>query len=78
MGKWLNKSSNDKVNIVITRPKGEDVIVLPMSEYSSLEETAYLLKTPANANHLLRGIEAVRNMWENEGTIVTNFDAIWE
>ncbi|MDR1544674.1 MAG: type II toxin-antitoxin system Phd/YefM family antitoxin [Prevotellaceae bacterium] len=77
MGKWLNKSSNDKVNIVVTRPKGEDVIVLPMSEYSSLEETAYLLKTPANADHLLRGMETVRNM-ENEGIIVTDVDAIWK
>jgi antitoxin YefM len=78
MGKWLNKSSNDKINIVVTRSRGEDVIVLPMSEYNSLEETAYLLKSPVNAEHLFRGIEAVRNMGNNEGEAVTDFDEIWK
>jgi antitoxin YefM len=78
MGKWLDKSSNDKVSIVVTRSKGEDVIVLPMSEYNSLEETAYLLKSPANAEHLFRGVEAVRNMGENEGKVVSDFEAIWK
>jgi antitoxin YefM len=79
MGKWLAKSSNDKINIVVTRSKGEDVIVLPMSEYNSLEETAYLLKSPANAAHLLRGMDAVRNRKNgNNGMTVTNVDEIWK
>jgi antitoxin YefM len=77
MKKWLDKSSNDKVNIIVTRSNGEDVIVLPMSEYNSLEETAYLLKSPTNASHLLRGINAVRNASE-EGEVVTDFEKIWK
>jgi antitoxin YefM len=77
MGKWLDKSSNDKVSIVVTRSKGEDVIVLPMSEYNSLEETAYLLRNPANAGHLLRGMESVRRAGENKGKVVSDFEAIW-
>jgi antitoxin YefM len=77
LGKWLDKSSNDKINIVVTRSKGEDVIVLPMSEYNSLEETAYLLRSPANAEHLRRGIEAVRTDG-NGGEIVTDFEEIWK
>jgi antitoxin YefM len=80
MGKWLDKSSNDKINIVVTRSKGEDVIVLPMSEYNSLEETAYLLRNPANAEHLLRGIDAVRNINQNgsNGNVGTDFNEIWK
>jgi antitoxin YefM len=78
MGKWLDKSSNDKVNIIVTRSKGEDVIVLPMSEYNSLEETAYLLRSPVNAEHLLCGVDAVRNMGETEGNVVTDFNKIWK
>jgi antitoxin YefM len=76
MGKWLDKSSNDKVNIIVTRTKGEDVIVLPMSEYNSLEETAYLLRNPANARHLLRGMEAVRK--SSNGNVVADFNEIWK
>jgi antitoxin YefM len=80
MGKWLDKSSNDKVNIIITRSKGEDVIVLSMSEYNSLEETAYLLRSPANAEHLLRGIDAVQNIEQNggNGNVVTDFNELWK
>jgi antitoxin YefM len=81
MGKWLDKLSNDKTTIVVTRPRGEDVIVLPMSEYDSLEETAYLLRSHANAAHLLRGMEAVRSAGESgksEGKVVTNFDELWK
>jgi antitoxin YefM len=80
MGKWLDKSSNDKVNIIVTRSRGEDVIVLPMSEYNSLEETAYLLRSPANAEHLLRGIDAVHNIDQNSGNgnIVADFDELWK
>jgi antitoxin YefM len=78
MGKWLDKSSNDKVNIVVTRSKGEDVIVLPMSEYNSLEETAYLLKSLANAGHLLRGMASVCRAGENEGKVVSDFEVIWK
>ncbi|MDR3133498.1 MAG: type II toxin-antitoxin system prevent-host-death family antitoxin [Prevotellaceae bacterium] len=78
MGKWLDKSSSDKVGIIITRQKGEDVIVLPMSEYNSLAETAYLLKSPANAEHLFRGMEAVRNTTSNGGNAVTDFNGLWK
>ncbi|MDR0565688.1 MAG: type II toxin-antitoxin system prevent-host-death family antitoxin [Prevotellaceae bacterium] len=65
MEKWLDKSSNDKVSIIVNRSKREDVIVLPISEYNSLEKTAYLLRSAANAEHLLRGMEAVRRVAEN-------------
>jgi PHD/YefM family antitoxin component YafN of YafNO toxin-antitoxin module len=47
-----------------------------MSEYNSLEETAYLLRSPANAGHLCRGIEAVRT-GGIEGKIA-DFAEIWK
>jgi antitoxin YefM len=81
MSKWLDKSSNDKMSIVVTRPKGEDVIVVPLSEYRSLEETAYLLQSPANAAHLLQGMQQVRDAVETGaqmGQAITNFDALWK
>jgi antitoxin YefM len=46
----------DKVPIKITRPKGEGVVLVSASEWESIEETLYLLQSPANAKHLMDGI----------------------
>lgn len=41
---------------VITRRGHEDVAMLPADELRSLQETAYLLRSPANAARLLKAI----------------------
>ena len=46
----------DKVPIAITRQKGEGVVMVSASEWSSIEETLYLLQSPANAKRLLESI----------------------
>ena len=46
----------DKVPIAITRQKGEGVVMVSASEWSSIEETLYLLQSPANAKRLLASI----------------------
>ena len=43
--------------LFVTRANGEDVVVLSKADYESMQETFYLLKSPANAARLLRGIE---------------------
>jgi antitoxin YefM len=46
----------DKAPIAITRQKGEGVVMISQSEWESIEETLYLLGSPANAKHLMEGI----------------------
>ena len=46
----------DKVPIAITRQKGEGVVMVSASEWSSIEETLYLLQSPANARELMAAI----------------------
>ncbi|MEO5612296.1 MAG: type II toxin-antitoxin system prevent-host-death family antitoxin [Sphingomicrobium sp.] len=46
----------DKVPIKITRQKGEGVVMISASEWSSIEETLYLLQSPANARFLMESI----------------------
>jgi antitoxin YefM len=46
----------DKVPIAITRQKGEGVVMISASEWASIEETLYLLQSPANAKRLMDGI----------------------
>lgn len=46
----------DKAPVSITRQKGEGVVMISQSEWSSIEETLYLLQSPANAKRLLESI----------------------
>lgn len=45
---------------VITRKSGGNVVVLSEEDFASLEETAYLLRSPANAKRLLAAVERDR------------------
>lgn len=42
--------------IIITRNGAESVVMLSLEDYQALEETAYLLRSPANAKRLLDAI----------------------
>lgn len=44
-----------EATIVITK-SGDRAVILPLDEYNSWKETAYLLSNPANADHLRRSI----------------------
>ena len=44
----------------IQRTHGEDVVLLPLSEFSSMEETLYLLGTENNARHLWDSIAQLK------------------
>ena len=50
--------------VLITRTTGEDCVLISQAHYRSLEETAYLLRSPANAQRLLSAIE---QLCQNEG-----------
>ena len=48
----LDQVVADKAPIAITRQKGEGVVMISESEWASIEETLYLLQSPANAKRL--------------------------
>ena len=50
----------DHEPVTITRKNGGDVVILAAGDYSSLAETAYLLRSPANARRLLEAVERDR------------------
>ncbi|MDB4999385.1 MAG: yefM [Mucilaginibacter sp.] len=54
---YLDKVRNSHTPLFVTSANGEDVVVLAKSDYESMEETFYLLKSPKNALRLLQGIE---------------------
>jgi antitoxin YefM len=50
--KHLDKVCDDRAPLVVTRRNAEPVVVLSLADYESLEETLYLLSSPANVEHL--------------------------
>lgn len=55
----INRVCEDHAPLMITRNRDQAVVMLSLAEYESLEETAYLLRSPANAKRLLRSIAAL-------------------
>ena len=53
----LSAVVDDQEEIVITRAGHESVVIVSLDEYESLKETAYLLRSPANARRILQAIE---------------------
>ncbi len=50
--------------VVISRRGVESVVLVPLDEWEGLQETAHLLRSPANARRLLG---ALRRLGEGEG-----------
>lgn len=48
---------NDREEVVITRAGHEPVVIVSLEDYESLRETAYLMRSPANARRLLDAME---------------------
>ncbi len=47
--------------IIITRNSDQAVVLMSLEDYQSLEETSYLLKSPANARRLLESIQQLES-----------------
>ena len=53
LAKILDKVTHDREVVIIQRRGEEDVALISAAELSSLVETAYLLRSPKNAERLL-------------------------
>lgn len=53
----MNETVDDRIPILITRQKGTACVLLSLDEYQSLEETAYLMRSPNNARRLIDSID---------------------
>ena len=47
--------------IVVTSQRGAPVVIMSLDDYQSLEETAYLLRSPLGAKRLLESVEELRD-----------------
>ena len=61
----LDSVTRDREEIVITRAGHEPVVIVSLADFESLRETAYLMRSPANARRLL---DAMERLEAGEGT----------
>lgn len=55
----MNRVCEDHEPLIITRNGEKSVVMISLADYQSLEETAYLLRSPRNARRLLESIAAL-------------------
>lgn len=53
----LNRVVDDREEVVVTRAGREPVVIVALSDYESLRESAHLLRSPANARRVLGAID---------------------
>lgn len=53
----LDGVANDREEVIITRAGHDPVVIVSLEDYQSLRETAYLMRSPANARRLLDAME---------------------
>jgi len=52
MAKTIDQVNDDHYPILITRQNGRTAVLLSLDDFKSYEETAYLMKSPKNAQRL--------------------------
>jgi antitoxin YefM len=64
----MNRVCLDRDPVIITRKRDQSVVMISLDDYEALEETAHLLRIPANAKRLIESIEAAEsgNLIERE------------
>ena len=66
-----DKTVASREPVVISRRGAESVVPMPLEEWEGVAETAYLLRSPANARRLLA---ALLRAEKGEGKVLTRTD----
>ena len=65
LAKTIERVVSDRDPVIITKKNDMSVVMISLDDYESLQETAYLLRSPKNARRLL---ESIAELEEGKGT----------
>ncbi|MCF4005617.1 type II toxin-antitoxin system prevent-host-death family antitoxin [Corynebacterium uropygiale] len=57
----LSSAVDDHEEVIITRSGKGSAVLLSLDDYNSLVESAYLMRSPRNAQRLLEAVERLNN-----------------
>jgi antitoxin YefM len=63
----MNRVCEDHDPVIITRNRDQAVVMMSLEDYESLQETAYLLRAPANARRLLESVAELNGAKKKAG-----------
>ena len=66
----MNQVCDDHAPVIITRQSERPVVVMSLEDYSAIEETMYLLKSPANAQRLYKALEKLKGKEYKEHELI--------
>jgi antitoxin YefM len=56
----MDKVNEDGTPVLITRQRGKPAVLMSLEDFNSYEETAHLLRSPANAARLRRAVRELK------------------
>ena len=59
LASMLDKVNNDHRPMLITRQKGEPVVLMSLKDFQAYEETMYLMRSPENMRRLDKSIQEI-------------------
>ncbi len=57
LAKYMDEGCDNRDPLIVTRQNARSVVMVSEEEYDSMVETLHLLRSPANAAHLQRGLK---------------------
>lgn len=60
LSETMDQVCDSHAPVIITRQDAASVVLMSLEDYESIEETAYLLRSPANAAMLAESLEQAR------------------
>jgi antitoxin YefM len=57
----MQQVCDDHDPVIVTRRRDQAVVMMSIEDYTSLEETAYLLRSPKNARRLRDAVDQLRS-----------------
>jgi antitoxin YefM len=70
LAKAMDKVCAENAPLMITRQNEPAVVLMSLADYQSLEETAYLLRSPSNARRLLDSVAQLESGGGQERELV--------
>jgi antitoxin YefM len=70
LAKYMDEVWNSRAPLRVTRQNARPVVVLAEDEYEGMVETLHLLRSPANAERLLRSIKSAETGQLTEHEVV--------